>query len=346
MKCSMKEFKDFEYKALDGYLYLKKYNGNSEHIEIDSKGAFQIVICEGCFEDNYALETIVMSDDVVQLRRECFKNCAYLENVIIPKELDIIPDHAFDNCKSLHYIDLKKVKIIGNGAFCGCEYLETVKGHPGDIRNNAFYNCVDLRDIDLSNTLVINNQSFYNCHGLRNLELKNIHKINGLAFSHCIIDSLTIDSRMDSIINQSSFQDSYIDKLIVKSNVEISGPLEASWNDRITVNSYVSEFGLYGANVLYIEGFEELYDAGYNERQINQILKAYEKGIFLNGIPTKVDESIFRIINEEYEKDPWKWQRILNSFSNKTSLEVILDIYKAMENREKATEIVRPILEK
>lgn len=346
MKCSMKDFKDFEYKVLDGYLYLKEYNGSSEIIEIDSKGAFQIVICDGCFEDNYAIETVRMSKDVVQLRKGCFKNCAYLENVIIPDELDIIPDQAFENCKSLHYIDLKKVKIIGNGAFSNCEYLETVKGQPGDIRSNAFYSCVDLCNIDLSNALVINNQSFYYCHSLKNVELKNIHKIHGMAFCHCSIDSLTIDSRMDSIINQSSFQDSYIDKLVVKSKVEISGPLEASWNNRITVNSFVPEFGLYGANVLYIEGFEELHDAGYNERQINQILKAYEKGIFLNGIPTEVDESIFRIINEEYEKDPWKWQKILNSFSNKTSLEVILDIYKTMENREKATEIVRPILEK
>lgn len=330
MQKYMIAFKNYEFKVLDSYIYLKKYNGDEKNIIIDSGGRLNIVICEDCFKDNFTIESIKMSDDVCQLRGGCFENCQYLSDVRLSNKLDIIPERAFKNCKSLKNIDLKKIKIVGTEAFSNCVSLKQVEGKIGDIRAYAFYSCYELENIDLENAMIIN-ESFYACKNLKNITLNSISKICGGGFCNCNIETITIDSPHVCRLPQSSFGKSHIDKLLIKSPVEIIGEYFSEYNEDIVVNTYQDNIELCGAKILKVENFEELASVGYSQSQINQILKGYEKGIFLNRIPTSVDDAIFRLINERYEEDPIRWQKIINSFFYENSLDISLKIYEAIK---------------
>lgn len=70
--------------------------------------------------------------------------------------------------------------------------------------------------------------------------------------------------------------------------------------------------------------FKELEAAGYDEQQINQILKASEKNIYLNNINPIVPESVFRKIRRIYDENNKMLKEYIFklTFKNKTPREV------------------------
>ncbi len=85
-----------------------------------------------------------------------FRGCSSLTEVILPGNLEVIPETMFKDCSSLEFIDLPdKLKKIGYGAFSGAG-LRSVHIPEGvhEIEANAFRDCKSLERVVLPSTLV------------------------------------------------------------------------------------------------------------------------------------------------------------------------------------------------
>lgn len=67
-----------------------------------------------------SLEEIVMPDTVTEIGQSCFSNCRSLKHAVISRNLKMIPDYAFNQCKIEHLIVPDCVEYIGKYAFADC----------------------------------------------------------------------------------------------------------------------------------------------------------------------------------------------------------------------------------
>ena len=156
--------------AFEGDEYLYIGNGafmgtNIRHVEMPR---FAGTIGEGLFDECTQLESVVLSDYMLEIPgymfRECCENltsirlpescrsigelafyyCAALSEITWPSELRRIEESAFESCYALERIELpEQLEYIGENAFCDCRSLiccripETVRF----IADTAFDGC-------------------------------------------------------------------------------------------------------------------------------------------------------------------------------------------------------------
>lgn len=155
---------------------------------------------------------ILISDKETEIEAFNFVNCTNLINISIPNTIVSVGEGAFDGCTNLTHIEIpNSVESIGPGAFSNCtnlkritlpisseeikeymfsncEHLITLNmPHPKAILNNAFEYCLDLKDIDLSQTTHIGNYAFVGCESIENVQFNpNLSHIGKNAFFGCI----------------------------------------------------------------------------------------------------------------------------------------------------------------
>lgn len=102
-----------------------------------------------------------------------------------------------ETCKKLESCEMQAVKIIGEGAFGGCNMLKNVQIPPSvsEIRGNAFGLCASLQSIVVPNC-VLGPAVFSFCSSLAHVELaEGIQKLAGDTFHLCSkLRTLTIPS--------------------------------------------------------------------------------------------------------------------------------------------------------
>lgn len=129
-------------------------------------------------------------DSVTNIGRSAFRDCKFLENIILPDSLINIGESAFWNCKSLQDITLPDsiTKICG-GTFGNCQSLKKIKlpNSLTEIGYDAFTYCKALQEIDLPNTVTeIDNGIFSNCSSLCRINISTSLKyIPQYAFFLC-----------------------------------------------------------------------------------------------------------------------------------------------------------------
>lgn len=129
------------------------------------------IITESMFEDRNLLETLALPKDVkiietsafensglktidlskiTSLGSEAFRECYYLESIVIPTGISEIMDGTFIYCGSLTTITIPaNVKSIGSGAFEGCTGLKVVNIENGvQSISNCFNECKRLSIIN------------------------------------------------------------------------------------------------------------------------------------------------------------------------------------------------------
>lgn len=124
------------YTDENGYVTFKKesgivevadsyYAGSLDLNAVQTKGAFVIdSIAKGAFEDNAALEQIVLPDGINFIPERAFASCINLSRVQIPESVEIIENKAFFNCNRLTFFNIdKNIDSIGEDAFEGCENI-------------------------------------------------------------------------------------------------------------------------------------------------------------------------------------------------------------------------------
>ncbi len=156
------------------------------------------VVCGGveqygaeCFSGCNSLTTFALNPGSV-MGEKMFNKCTSLVEVVLPEDLESIPDQSFSGCVSLTSIDLAGVRHVGVRAFNGSGLTEIVfpASMPYDalesysmagakslvsvqvlapylmIPNQCFNGCTSLKTIDVHGTIGVASSAFINCASL------------------------------------------------------------------------------------------------------------------------------------------------------------------------------------
>jgi len=144
----------------------------------------QISIPEACFDNCYALTTVVLQDEPAfkDIGARAFAECTSLPYISIPNSVQTIGTKAFESCESMTAISLS-------------DNLITIKDH-------AFWGCTLLDNLVLPESLTsIEAFAFYNCQSLTSLAFPpHLTDISNYVCGHCIaLESVSIPSSVASI---------------------------------------------------------------------------------------------------------------------------------------------------
>ena len=129
----------------------------------------------------------VIPNDVKIIGDYAFNNCIGLKSITIPNSVTSIGDSAFDGCSGLTSVTIPdSVTSIGDNAFWGCSGLTIVSigNSVTSIGDYAFYDCGGLTSVTIPGSVTsIGNSAFCDCSGLKNItytgtiaDWKNIDK--------------------------------------------------------------------------------------------------------------------------------------------------------------------------
>ena len=104
-----------------------------------------------CFNKCKNIETITMSNNVVQIGSLSFKNCIKLKSITLSNNIKEIETSVFENCVSLKTVGLPNgISLIYYDAFKGCSSLEAIY-IPSTVSTisdvNPFKGCVNLSTV-------------------------------------------------------------------------------------------------------------------------------------------------------------------------------------------------------
>lgn len=96
--------------------------------------------------------------------------CTNLNEIVLPNDLDFIPQDSFAECSNLEYINIpQSVNSIGKGSFKNCSNLKSVvlNNSNTSISSEAFSGCISLECIINANDISsIGRNAFSNCNKL------------------------------------------------------------------------------------------------------------------------------------------------------------------------------------
>eukprot|EP00984_Skeletonema_dohrnii_P029212 scaffold19651_cov94-Skeletonema_dohrnii-CCMP3373.AAC.2 len=127
----------------------------------------------------------------------------HVTHVRIDKSVEVIEDHAFEDCEHLVQVDTHdRIRKVGRRAFHGCNRLRSI-----DLRSlveigiEAFDGCENLTDVKFGDKLeTIGKYAFYECTSLECLELPSLITIKSGAFHSCkALASIEFSERLDKI---------------------------------------------------------------------------------------------------------------------------------------------------
>ena len=153
-----------------------------------------------------------------------FTNCESLDGITLPETLETIDSAAFKGCISLSDVTVPvNVATLGSGAFAECTGLDNVvidtnklassdtsvfygSGSPDgmtasfgsgvtSVRKNLFFNCTNLKYVNLAGVQTINENAFANS-GLVSVNIPSaVTSVNAKAFAGCnSLTGFTVDS--------------------------------------------------------------------------------------------------------------------------------------------------------
>jgi len=98
--------------------------------------------------------------------------------------LETIGEFAFAGSFSLESAEMPKLISMGNSAFMYCEKLTSIiySKELKEIPESAFYLCLELSDIDISNIVTVGDTAFCGVKLPSNLVLENVESIGKMAF--------------------------------------------------------------------------------------------------------------------------------------------------------------------
>ncbi len=154
------------------------------------------------FYDCYSLKEINIPDSVTNIGYEAFAYCSSVETLTIGSGVEEIGDYAFDSCYSIEKITVSSLNTVYHSA--GDCIIETetktlIKGCknsviPSDgsvevIGDSAFYGCYYLESIVIPEGVkTIDAYAFADCESLENVVIsKTVESIGECAFADCVM---------------------------------------------------------------------------------------------------------------------------------------------------------------
>jgi hypothetical protein len=166
-------------------------------------------IGDNAFEGSQKLKKVTISEGLLWINSEAFKDCKALEDFKFGSKITHIEEETFKGCTALSKIDIDvPVVKIGAEAFRDCINLEIVDFSEGleTIEWSAFENCVKLSGISFPDSLEkIQTAAFYGCSDLISLHFAlggNLKYIGGSAFAECTsLLTMEIPASVENIYN-------------------------------------------------------------------------------------------------------------------------------------------------
>jgi len=210
---------EFEYIALPNTVKSIEKNAFkfSKRLEIIITGHGVETIGEGAFMHCRLLTDIILPDSLVSIGKEAFRDCEFLTTVSLggtkelgegafyncqrlelvapAKNLVSIGDRAFENCIRLYSIALQynnsptSLESIGNYAFSGCKALKgtQITDSVKTVGEGAYYNCIGITDVNLSNVVSLGKSAFNSCTLLESVVIGDaVQFIGESAFFGCL----------------------------------------------------------------------------------------------------------------------------------------------------------------
>ena len=139
-----------------------------------------IEIGDEVFADNLFIKKLVIPESVKSLGNKMCYGAKNLEEVVLPNNITVIPDYAFENCSSLTNINIPTSLV--------------------QIRANAFSQTALKEFIAPESLKEIWLYAFKDAKELRNVELKNVTEIGDMVFENCEkLDSIVIPETLEEI---------------------------------------------------------------------------------------------------------------------------------------------------
>ena len=154
---------------------------------------------EQAFKDCRYLETVLLPEGTVDIPYRCFENCSAMKTVRIPQSVSTIKGYGFYGCTSLTEVTVPgHVLQIEEYAFSECSALKTVTVGEGcrTIMESAFRSCAALASVRLPASLrTIGDWCFDNDPSLVSVVVPDSVTELGNTFNYCnALSSVTIGS--------------------------------------------------------------------------------------------------------------------------------------------------------
>tara|TARA_B100000242_G_C43028260_1_gene478917 strand:+ start:214 stop:1356 length:1143 start_codon:yes stop_codon:yes gene_type:complete len=145
-------------------------------LQFSQDSSVELIIDLGAFSDCAALEEVTLPSNINIISQGVFSNCKSLNKINIPEGVTEIGDDAFNYCTSLKIITFPaKLEKIGERAFQNCHLLVTINNlqRVKNIGKRAFSNCTTLDTVVLPEIKEDNlgHAVFDNCKGLKKVTL-------------------------------------------------------------------------------------------------------------------------------------------------------------------------------
>ncbi len=222
------------WESLDYLIIPHQYNGK----QIDRIGSHcfdYLMVNLLCIEegvkylDDCALENAcvlnVKLPRGLKIGKRCFAG-SKLEEILLPRDLHIIKEETFLNCKNLKSIWAQfGLNTISYDAFKGCKSLTEAHFHIlKDIRDRAFAGCTSLETLDLGYRIKqLGNDLFNGCHSLESLEIRgSFDKLEKSTFSGADgLESLSLWTNAESLyFPPDGFQNTCLKEISLIGNFE------------------------------------------------------------------------------------------------------------------------------
>ncbi len=168
----------------------KYYKESNVEIPATYNGKPVTKISDGMFENDTNITTITLSSNITYIGNNAFKNCPNLKQIIF-KSASTYSFASADTHSGSYAITTLAVAISKKDPNNNIAY----------IGESAFYNCVALESIDVSNATTIGKNAFYGCSKLESVSLNdNLTKLADSTFNGCLkLNDLQLPSALTEI---------------------------------------------------------------------------------------------------------------------------------------------------
>lgn len=329
---------------------------NIEKIKINN-----IEIPQRSFMECNELTEVKITGNVTKIEEEAFKLCRNLKQVTLPDKLEKIEEDAFAICNDLQKIKLpKNIKTIESNAFL-YDYnlqLENFENKNIKIKNNNIYQKTTTSDNKVNYTLTNCNQindtitikqndiiEVVHNNNIKNIRiekeeipyLKSLEKLNKIIAPNAKrLSTQEIDNNKEEIkAIYITNQCKEINLLYLKSNelkIYYNGTKEEL--KKITMKEDKG-------NIIYKKDINQLLEENYTFKQIDLIMKGYQKGIILSNIDPKIDENIVRDIVTNFDYNDFELYDILNILEKPLTLDNKLVIQKIIQQKQEQIDNIK-----
>ena len=199
------DFRFYVAAELEVYFF---YQGTDAEVTVPESveyGGCTYRVTEASFSSNGFVERVVLPETITVIPSNAFYNCAELTSVEMPG-VTTIEYNAFLNCTSLTDITLPDgVTTMGQSVFKGCtslKYADLSQSSLTEMGSSVFQGCTALETVKLPDTLTsIPSYTFENCSSLTQVDMGDqVQTISWYAFNNCAsLEQITLSDALTDI---------------------------------------------------------------------------------------------------------------------------------------------------